>query len=578
MPPHVYQDRKMTAMMVDDFIHDPILAAKVILNITLPPHSELRIMFMWTTPFTIDDSGFSTAKSHNAAVVMALRSILFPGRISGVLSKTFAQGKLIFQNFDRWIGSAPIFKSCLKHAKGNPRLIHGTDVWQAFFRGGSEIRVLPPSFMLDSERLRGERWHDGYFDEWTTYGNFEAFNTTIMGRITKENTYPNCPVRMNHAHMMSTPNFTHHPSFAIVRRYQHQIAQGNEDYGRFSSNYRSIPESFSYLINRRMIFNMQMSLPSGIEGAEVDGMWQEDSGSYYSYANIMTSRMSICPVYNKRISSQEIYIAGYDVASGGGSSHAGSDSDDFAITVLKLNTVDGKPVHCLTLRYNRINAKGMAGVIHKLNLMFGFSLVLYDPGGGGLFVRDELRYEEQLIDNGLTRVAPIIEMNDNTGTVGNRILIPIRRSEHYINMLWGKMNSDSVLVNRIHNEMRKNLERGEIFLAPTWDGWPGDGSQWDIDSKREWLNNNTSLPEIDRYKAEMDLAVHQLIQIDVKRDSNKKPVMDSYGMYQFKSKGKKDSAYSLIYANLGCAIWKRITDSGLSNNQGSSLVITNGYI
>lgn len=574
-----YRDRKLTAMMVDDFIYDPILAAKVILNITLPPHSELRIMFMWTTPFTIDDSGFSTAKSHNAAVVMALRSILFPGRVSGVLSKTFAQGKLIFQNFDRWVGNAPIFKSCLKHFKGQPRLIHGTDVWQAFFRGGSEIRVLPPSFMLDSERLRGERWHDGYFDEWTTYGNFEAFNTTIMGRITKENSYPNDPVRMNHAHMMSTPNFTHHPSFAIVKRYQHQIAQGNQDYGRFSSNYRSIPESFSYLVNKRMIFNLQMSLPSGIEGAEVDGLWQEDSGSYYSYANITMARSSSCPLYTKRTNPTDIYIAGYDVASGGGSSHASADSDDFAITVLRMSHSDDKPQHCLTLRYNRISAKGMAGLIHKLNLLFNFSLIMYDPGGGGLFVRDELRYEEQLIDNHVMKVAPIIEMFDTTGSLGSRILIPIRRSEYYINMLWGKMGSDSVLVNRIHNEMKKNLEKQDIFLGATWDGWPGDDSQWDIDSKREWLNRNTSLPEIDRYKAEMDLAVHQLIQVDVKRDSNKRPVVDSHGMYQFKSKGKKDSAYSLIYANLGCTIWKKITDSGMgSSDESSNLVITNGYI
>lgn len=574
-----YTDRKLTAMMVDDFIHDPILAAKVILNITLPPHSELRIMFMWTTPFTIDDSGFSTAKSHNAAVVMVLRSILFPGRVSGVLSKTFAQGKLIFQNLDRWVSNAPIFKSCLKHAKGNPRLIHGTDVWQAFFRGGSEIRVLPPSFMLDAERLRGERWHDGYFDEWTTYGNFQAFNTTIMGRITKENAHPDCPVRMNHAHMMSTPNFTHHPSFAIVKRYQHQIAQGNKDYGRFSSNYRAIPESFSYLVNKRMIFNLQMSLPSGIEGAEVDGLWQEDSGAYYSYVHITNCRSSINPVVTKRASPSDIYIAGYDVASGGGSSHASADSDDFAISVMRISGETGKPIHTLTLRYNRISAKGMSGIIHKLNLLFNFSLVCYDPGGGGLFVRDELRYEEQLVDNTAIRVTPIIEMFDTTGAIGNRILIPVRRSEHYISMLWGKMSSDSVLANRLHNEMKKNLESHNIILSPPWDGWPGDDSQWDIDSKREWLNRNTALPELDRYRAEMDLAVHQLIQVDVKRDSNKKPMLDTHGMYQFKSKGKKDSAYSLIYANLGCSIWKKITDSGIDiNSEGSNLTITSGYI
>lgn len=65
-------------MMVEDFIFDPILAAKVILRIKVPPHEELRIIWMWTTYYTNDDSGFSTGKSFTHAIISALRSILFP--------------------------------------------------------------------------------------------------------------------------------------------------------------------------------------------------------------------------------------------------------------------------------------------------------------------------------------------------------------------------------------------------------------------------------------------------------------------------------------------------------------------
>jgi hypothetical protein len=157
-------DNRVTAMMVEDMLFNPILGAKVILGLEVPPHMELRLLTMWTKHFTNDDSGFSTGKSFTAAVVAALRSVLIPGRISGVLSGTFRQGQLIFQNFDRWHESSKIFRSCVKYNQGKPKLIHGSALWQAFFRGGSEVRVLPPNFVQDSERLRSERWHDGYMD------------------------------------------------------------------------------------------------------------------------------------------------------------------------------------------------------------------------------------------------------------------------------------------------------------------------------------------------------------------------------------------------------------------------------
>lgn len=578
-------DRKLTAMMVDDFIHDPILAAKVILGIKVPPHEELRLMLMWTTPFTIDDSGFSTGKSHNIAVISALRSILFPGRVSGIISKTFSQGKLIFQNFDRWYGTSAIFRNCVKHFNNKARLVHGNDVWQVFFRGGSEVRVLPPNFLQDAERLRSERWHDGYFDEWTTYGNYQAFNTTIMGRVSKDNMYPDDPIRMNHAHLTSTANFIHHPAYSIVRKYQHQIVQGNHDYARFSVNYRYVPDTpeYRWLINRRTIFNMQLTLPSGIAGAEIDGLWQKDSGSYYSFVSINNCRYSSLPISLKRTDDRDIYIAAFDVASGGGSSsHRSADSDDFAVSVLKLSDYNSKPQHCLTIRKNSIGAAGMSGILHRLNQLFRFSLLLYDTGGGGLFVRDELRKEEQLIENHNVKVTPIIEMLDTSGAIGTNILIPIRQSEYYINLLWGGMSSGSVLVNRMHNEMRGNLDNKNIILSGDWNGWPGDGSQWDVDNKREWLNRNTNLGELDRIKAEMDLAVHQLVMIDVKRNDNAQPILDSYGMYKFKSKEKKDSAYSLIYANTGVSIWRKLMEAGLADRSnedgGGNLILEHGPI
>lgn len=551
----IHKDRKLTATMIEDFIYNPILAAKVILNIKVPPHEELRLMWMWTHYYTSDDSGFSTGKTFTHSVISALRCILFPGRTVGILSKTYAQGKLIFSNFDKWYDLNPIFKWCVKHKGGKAQLIHGSDAHRAIFNGGSEARVLPPNFMQDAERIRSERWNDGHFDEWTTFHNFTAFNKTIIGRVTKENQYPDCPVRQNHIHLSSTPNFIHHPSYKQVARIQRLIDAGDRDHSRFSCNYRHIPDTkeHRWLVNRKVIFTMQTTLPKGIRRTEVDGVWEKDSLSYYS---VNVPRYSY-KVYSVNFSKKPVmlYSAGYDVARG---KSKDSSSDDFALSVFEFNSNFNEPPRLmLTVRKNNITSEGMAGIIHAFHIIFGFSIITYDPGGGGLFVKDELRKDIIPIDGKVSRVYPILEIDDVSGTIGDHILIPMKRGHVYSDQRWGKMRSDSIFVNTIHREFKSAIENGNVHFPEAWTGWENEGSDWDIGAKRAWLNRNASLSIEQKNRAEMDLALSQLILVDVERnhDTNE-PLLDSFGMYKFGSKGKKDSAYSLLYSYTGYDLLK----------------------
>ena len=560
-------DRKLTAMMIDDMLFDPILAHKVLLGIEVPPHQELRIMMMWTHSFTVDDSGFSTGKSFTSASISALRSMLMRDRVSGILSKTFAQGKLIFDYYDRWANNNPIFRNSIRMRRGQIQLIHGSDAHVAHFRGGSQIRVLPPDFMKDSERLRSERWHDGYFDEWVTFGNMVAFNKTVMGRVTNVNDYTDCPVRQNHIHLHSTPNFTHHPAYGLVKRIQKHIKRGSSDYARFTSNYRHIPDTprFRRLVNRKTIFHMQTTLPKGMVAAEVDGLWQKDSGTFYDLAAMTNARAPVPVMLTKRAKENDRYVAAVDIAPGGVDQKSGK-SDDFSLSAIRVPPVDIAH-QCTTVRYNGITDKQMSGIIHKYHRNFGFSLIGYDPGGGGLFIRDRLRESEQIIDGKVEKCTPIIEANDNSGMVGQRILVPIKRGDKYIDRMWGKMQSDSVLVNRIHREFQGAVDNGNLILAPQWEGWTGNESNWDADAKRNWLNERPTLTEQDRIMAEMDLSVSQLMLVDTFRDDNGQPILDKHGMYKFGSKSKKDSAYSLIYANTMRLLLMNMLELGLIDEQ-----------
>jgi hypothetical protein len=585
-------DKRVTAMMVEDMIFDPILATKVILGIDVPPHEELRILEMWTNQFTLDDSGFSTGKSFTLAAVAALRSILFPGRISGILSGTFRQGKLIFQNFDRWHSNSKIFRHCVKIANGKVRLVHGSDLWEAHFRGMSTVRVLPPNFYQDSERLRSERWNDGYMDEWTTFGNFRAFTTTIIGRVTAVNNYPNCPVRQNHIHLSSTPNFTHHPAYKIVKQIQGNIDAGNTDYARMTFNYRHIPKNAKWakLVNRKVIFAMQTMNPKGVVDAEVNGNWTSDSLSYYSSFILDDEQLRVAKMHilKGRFKRGDVYLAAFDMARGSADSKSRGGGDDFALSVIRVPAAtktnpSPKAEFCCCVRKNNISSEQAAGLIHEYHQAFQFSMIMYDPQGGGSFVRDDLRKPLQLIRGESKSAYPIVESGDTSGTIGDMILVPVRRSTIQISMLWGKMASESVMVNRIHKNMRNLLDMHQIALPPAWPHWQKLGiisTRWEIDHMRKVLNQASGITELDRMWAETDLAIRQLISVDVERDGNGDPLIDKFGMYHFKSKGKKDSAYSLIYVCLLKLIWDQFGKEGgfVQSGGGEGMAVASSVI
>lgn len=264
-------------------IYDPILAAKVLLGIRVPPHMELRLLLMWTSHFTSDDSGISTGKSFTHAVVACLRSILFPDRTSGIISATFRQGQLIFQNILDWYDKSPLFRYHIRHEKGQRKIVGGNSVNTATFNNGSQIRMLPPSQSKNATNLRSERWNDLYLDEWTTFGHYKMITGTMFGRVTKTQDFKDCPVRQNHIHLTSTPHYTYHPSYSIIKLINRNMKSHPGDWARFTCNYTNIPDNdkWGWLFPRKTITTMVATNTASFIKSEVLGLWQKGSISYY---------------------------------------------------------------------------------------------------------------------------------------------------------------------------------------------------------------------------------------------------------------------------------------------------------
>ena len=150
--------------------------------------------------------------------------------------------------------------------------------------------------------------------------------------------------------------------------------------------------------------------------------------------------------------------------------------------------------------------------------------------------------------------------------LGKQNLTPFKRKSMLIDLAWGKMASDSVIVNKAHNELKSMLESGVIKVSPEWNGWINlDLNNRTHDDKRKFLNENGhSMNVRDRIMAEMDIAVEQLLNVDIVRDSDKMAKTDKFGMFKFKSSGKKDSAYSLLYASAMFSVLRELKRKGMS--------------
>jgi len=289
-----HHDLAPTAWMVEDLRRDPVLAAKVILDIELPPHQQARLWAMWTSTFMMDSSGIGTGKTFNVAICAALRSILFEERVGCGLSKTFRQGQLIFGYFDGWARTCPLFRAQLsRNSKAEPALGHSPLGWIASFKNLSQFRVLAPNLLNDAQQMESESWNDGYFDEWVRWGNEMALNRTIMGRVRKPlhaNWRSDSQIARNHRLLCSSAGYQWSPAYANVKRWQEQIAKGDKRYEMQSWDFRDVPPEWGHVLDMDMIEHMQLTLPDDICQMTLFGVWMKDSLGWYRASTVAAAR------------------------------------------------------------------------------------------------------------------------------------------------------------------------------------------------------------------------------------------------------------------------------------------------
>lgn len=192
------------------------------------------------------------------------------------------------------------------------------------------------------------------------------------------------------------------------------------------------------------------------------------------------------------------------------------------------------------------SARQWSGFLHLLDERFGgFSMIVGDPGGGGLFIRKELGSSRQLIENAERECTPIVTPDDpNAPVVAKYTLRLFKRGDTGIESVWPKLAGDDVLNDAAHGALREAIEHGHVVLPP-------DAREWKRDQVAGWSEERQfALRNLSEMAA-------QLVNITVATKDDGTYAFTKHNVRMFSARGRKDLAYAFMYAHVAFLIWLR---------------------
>lgn len=226
----------ITQSMMEDFLCDPVLAAKVLMGYDLDVFQRARLRYNWWVPFVVDSSGYSTGKTIGQFIYTCLRAMLLPVHDVGVYYPVFETGKSTYwRYFDRC--QAPIFRAHLggKHmddegqSKGKASN-EGGGCYKAWFKTGGTIFMPAPSFMKKASTQASLRFGTMVIEEWTHIdamtppGEEGGIDAQLIGRVTAEPWNQHHPLWTNHIKYSAPAKPRSHPGY---RRYKALLKKAN---------------------------------------------------------------------------------------------------------------------------------------------------------------------------------------------------------------------------------------------------------------------------------------------------------------------------------------------------------------
>lgn len=577
----------LSKMMLEDMRNDPVLAHEIIFRDPYgtprrtPPAQRAAMRKMWVSAVSEMDSGRDTMKSSTAIILMVLQCILWEDTLGGILSKVWSQVRELFEYIDTWYGAYPFFAY---QCRDKPS--HRNEAHEQIFKNNSRVRALPPDLTrAEGNKLRSERWNIALLDEWHTWPNLGIIDTVIEPIVTRPNLHEH-PGAQNKIYYLNTGDYEFNPAFKRRSYFKEQAGGGNKDYAYIHFNVIDHILAFPGWENvfpvARAIEQARELMPVSEFEKEWKGKWQKDSDGFYPASVVRAMSKATIKIELKRLFDAAMYVLGVDVASG-----ASGKGDDATLSVIRLD--GGRDVSVWQKCMVGIKSAGhIAWEVHKAHEAFGFSWILMDAGGGGYYVREELRKDHLEVDGELRNFTPIVCPADpmTTETECAAILSLFSMDDPFLKQYMAPVNASGlrkwggadVLNNSAHKNARERIGAGLVDVATFTDPYDRrDGARphqaaedaAEIEEasyamelsagELTAIDDPAALHETRLAAGDIQEALDEIIAIGPKRDKDKRPVLTIRGQLSFVSSIKKDSALSFVYGLYCAEMWRRMS-------------------
>ena len=571
---------RITEGMVEDFIHDPVLAAQILFGEELDVFQRVRLKLYWHVPRVMDSSGFSSAKTHCMWIVANLRALLIQEHISAVYYQDFGAGQRNFwnPNYRRVARASHIFRAHIgrmeadnSKTKGKAERM-GPSCWTCDYKNGSKVMMPAAGFLQDAKSQAGLRINDLFIDEWTKIAAVsDGIEKQLIGRATRACFNKEHRFWKNHQIFLATAEDSSHPAWDKYQSFLKDVEEGNPDFAliNFSfKDYSNLPfkktgRSFKEIYREQSVIDdIRKSQSAAGYRQEALGFWSKMGRTLYPGDAIEAAYKNgtgiVQPILNRsedwaKDKESAYYFMGSDPAKSDT-----SKADDGALVVLRAEVKPGiemenavEPPHFnldWVWAYKVRGADGpqWSAIMHRKDLDFNITRIVMDPGGGGNWVRPELKKVRQKIRGMERTVVPIacIEDEQEMPTMGKFSLSMFKISDARLKELWGHMQiqGGDKLVDVAHSEFMEAWGRG-YFRMPAKASTLPSGVVQGWSDERKWAN--LLLQEVGK----------QLTRITVRTKPDGGTFYTSNNAREFSAKGKKDFAYAAMFAYIAFLSW-----------------------
>ncbi|HEY1171029.1 MAG TPA: hypothetical protein VGH19_06620 [Verrucomicrobiae bacterium] len=580
---------KLTQGMVEDFLCDPVMAAKVLLGYDLDVFQRVRLRYYWWVADVIDESGFSTGKTLVDWIYIQLRCILithFSGKThwASIYYPNFGTGKRSFWEYYSSTTS-PIFRAQLgklddglSSNKREKKTSEGADCFTAYYMCGAKALLPAPDFKGDAKGQASLRINTLLVEEWPHIDAMsDGIDRQLIGRSTRENYNKEHPIWCNHRTFTAPAKPSSHISTKRVRVHEKKVEQGNTDYAVLRMNYKdwshrpchtgkSFREEFC---DMKAINHMKANLPVVEFLGEGLGVRDIDGRGWYSDEVINPcikagTALGLMPVVSRSSdtwdSAHTFYFLGVDPAPA-----QGQKSDDGAMMILRarpkqvrlapptrlgeevvypreISGWDIAPIWAKKVRSAR--ADEWSGIIHKEHKSWRFTKIMMDYGGGGQWVWPHLKAIDQLIDGQKVECRPIATVYDHDvqSSIADLVLLMCYRGDVELRRKWPELSGDDNLVDVLHGQLRDAMLLEQLPLI-------AEKKEWDESELKKLTPPQLELLET------LGILLDEFGLVVVATDEEGNYITTSRGAKQYSTKDKKDFVSALYMALGGFSIW-----------------------